>query len=127
MKIGLIDVDGHNYPNLPLMKISAWHKKQGDSVEWYDSWNGLIDEYDKVYMSKVFSFTPDYEHPVYAKEISRGGQDIVYIWSMEKKYTIPKRTFLYRTKSSIFIQTTPFIRNRPDGGNLSKSKPLMAS
>lgn len=25
MKIGLIDVDGHNYPNLPLMKLSAWH------------------------------------------------------------------------------------------------------
>ena len=36
MKIGLIDVDGHNFPNIPLMKISAWHKKQGDSVEWYD-------------------------------------------------------------------------------------------
>ena len=32
MKIGLIDVDGHNYPNLPLMKISAWHKAQGDNV-----------------------------------------------------------------------------------------------
>lgn len=25
-RIGLIDVDGHNYPNLPLMKLSAWHK-----------------------------------------------------------------------------------------------------
>lgn len=72
-RIGLIDVDGHNYPNLPLMKISAWHKGQGDSVEWYDPWLGLIDEYDKVYMSKVFSFSPDYEHPVYAKEVSRGG------------------------------------------------------
>ena len=36
MKIGLIDVDGHNFPNLPLMKISAWHKRRGDSVEWYD-------------------------------------------------------------------------------------------
>ena len=27
MEIGLIDVDGHNYPNIPLMKISAFHKK----------------------------------------------------------------------------------------------------
>lgn len=26
MKIGLVDVDGHNFPNLALMKISAWHK-----------------------------------------------------------------------------------------------------
>ena len=31
MKIGLIDIDGHNFPSLPLMKFSAWHKQQGDS------------------------------------------------------------------------------------------------
>ena len=74
MKIGLIDVDGHNFPNLPLMKISAWHKKQGDKVEWYEPIKGLIEgEYDKVYMSKVFSFSKDYEYPVYAKEIEKGG------------------------------------------------------
>lgn len=35
MKIGLIDVDSHNFPNLALMKISAWHKAQGDTVEWW--------------------------------------------------------------------------------------------
>ena len=35
MRIGLIDVDGHSYPNLPLMKISAFHKTKGDSVKWY--------------------------------------------------------------------------------------------
>lgn len=73
MKVGLIDVDGHHYPNLPLMKISAWHKKKGDTVEWYSPWSGLTEEYDKVYMSKVFSFTPDYDRPIYAKEIQRGG------------------------------------------------------
>lgn len=73
MRIGLIDVDGHNYPNLPLMKISAWHKAQGDHVEWYDAFCGLAEPYDKVYMSKVFSFTPDYDRPIYAKEIEKGG------------------------------------------------------
>ena len=73
MKIGLIDVDGHNYPNLPLMKLSAWHKKQGDAVEWYDTWNGLFNPYDKVYLSKVFSFTEDYKQPIYTKEVIRGG------------------------------------------------------
>ena len=73
MKIGLIDVDGHNYPNLPLMKLSAYHKAKGDQVEWYDSWNGLFSPYDIVYLSKVFSFTKDYELPIYAKEIIRGG------------------------------------------------------
>ena len=57
MKVGLIDVDGHNYPNLALMKISAWHKQNGDEAEWY---NPICDHYDIVYKSKVFSFTPDY-------------------------------------------------------------------
>lgn len=73
MKIGLIDVDGHNYPNLPLMKLSAWHKKQGDTVRWYEPFDGLIERYDKVYLSKVFGFTPDYDFPIYADEIEKGG------------------------------------------------------
>lgn len=71
MKIGLIDVDGHNYPNLPLMKLSAWHKKQGDHVEWYQPM--FSGHCDRVYMSKVFSFTPDYEYWIDADEIIRGG------------------------------------------------------
>lgn len=71
MKIGLIDVDGHNFPNLALMKLSAWHKAQGDSVEWYQPmFSGHM---DRVYMSKVFSFTPDYEYFVDADEVYRGG------------------------------------------------------
>lgn len=71
MKIGLIDVDGHHFPNLPLMKLSAWHKAQGDSVEWYQPmFSGHL---DRVYMSKVFSFTPDYEYFVDADEIVKGG------------------------------------------------------
>ena len=71
MKVGLIDVDGHNFPNLPLMKLSAWHKAQGDSVEWYQPlFSGHM---DIVYMSKVFSFTPDYEYFVDADKIFRGG------------------------------------------------------
>ena len=36
MRIGLIDVDGHNFPNIALMKLSAYHKSLGDEVEWYD-------------------------------------------------------------------------------------------
>lgn len=75
MRIGLIDVDGHNFPNLPIIKLSAWHKQQGDSVEWYEP---LIHGFpsqpmDKVYMSKVFSFTRDYEYYINSKEIRKGG------------------------------------------------------
>ncbi len=71
MRVGLIDVDGHNFPNIPLMKISAFHKREGDSVEWY---RGILsDHMDRVYMSKVFSFTPDYPWVIDADEIVRGG------------------------------------------------------
>ena len=71
MKIGLIDVDSHNYPNLALMKLSAWHKSQGDTVEWWWGW----EQYDRVYMSKVFdeTYTPDIPEPLNAKEIIKGG------------------------------------------------------
>lgn len=71
MKIGLIDVDGHHYPNLALMKLSAWHKSQGDTVEWWWGWG----QYDRVYMSKVFNetYTPDIPEPLNAEEIIKGG------------------------------------------------------
>lgn len=71
MKIGLIDVDGHNFPNIALMKISAWHKARGDSVEWWWGWG----QYDRVYISKVFdeTYSKDIPDPLNAKEIIRGG------------------------------------------------------
>lgn len=74
MRIGLIDVDSHNFPNLPLMKISAWHKQQGDSVEWYNPLIHNIGEpLDIVYLSKVFSFSEDYKYGINAKKIVKGG------------------------------------------------------
>lgn len=71
MVIGLIDVDGHHFPNLALMKLSAWHKSQGNTVEWWWGWG----KYDRVYMSKVFddTYSPDIEEPLNAAEIIKGG------------------------------------------------------
>ena len=70
MNIGLWS-DSHNFPNLALMKISAWHKSQGDNVEFVFP----MMHYDKVYVSKVFgdeySQLPDY--PFNADEIEYGG------------------------------------------------------
>lgn len=75
MNIGLIDVDGHNFPNIPLMKMSAWHKQHGDSVEWYEPLKHGFPQkpLDRVYMSKVFSFTPDYQYYINAQELIKGG------------------------------------------------------
>lgn len=71
-RIGLIDVDGHHFPNLALMRISAYHKALGDTVEWW--WTDMI-HYDRVYMSKIFSdaYTPDIPAPMNADEVIRGG------------------------------------------------------
>lgn len=69
MKIGLIDVDSHNFPNLALMKISAYHKKLGDKVEFVN----FFEEYDKVYKTKVFTFSDDDYTVINAKEVIQGG------------------------------------------------------
>lgn len=50
MKIGLYDADSHNFPNLPLMKLSAWHKSLGDEVEFVFP----MYRYDRIYVSKIF-------------------------------------------------------------------------
>lgn len=78
MKIGLIDVDSHNFPNLALMKISAWHKAAGDEVDWYNPLTAWQHPPDLAYMSKVFTFTPDYQHPVNAGKIIKGGTGYFY-------------------------------------------------
>lgn len=78
MRVALIDVDGHNFPSLPLMKLSAHHKQLGDTVEWYDPLTAWMKPPDRVYMSKVFTFTEDYSHPVCGKEIIRGGTGYDY-------------------------------------------------
>ena len=72
MKIGLHDAEkeylkNKSFPNYALMKISAWHKTQGDTVEW---WSPLY-KYDRVYSSKVFDFTPI--DPYLPEDAIRGG------------------------------------------------------
>jgi hypothetical protein len=69
MNIGLLDIDGHNFPNLALMKISSYHKSIGDKVEWVNFFN----EYDRVYQSKIFTFSPDNFNVINANEIIKGG------------------------------------------------------
>ena len=71
MRIGLHDGDGQtDFPNFALMKISAYHKAQGDHVEW---WSPMF-HYDRVYSSKVFTFTP--KNLYLPPETIRGGHRI---------------------------------------------------
>lgn len=96
MRIGLIDVDGHGskkkwgatiYPNLALTKIARYHRQQGDEVEWAKPFQAAVqcemfdkkqihrpNVYDRIYVSKVFNFTPDIDRSKYvADEWVRGG------------------------------------------------------
>lgn len=69
LNIALRDVDSHDgFPNLPLMKLSAFHKQQGDHVFWYSPL--LHHSYDKIYASKIFSFSKD---PFLRKDMIIGG------------------------------------------------------
>ena len=67
MIIGLHDSDKTNFPNYALMKLSAWHKMNGNKVEWFMP----LMPYDEIYSSKVFTFTP--EDPYLPSDAIRGG------------------------------------------------------
>lgn len=102
MRIGLIDVDAVHrrgnsagFPNLALMRISAYHKARGDEVEWW--WTDLI-HYDIVYMSKVFSneYSPDVPEPMNADKVIKGGtgyaihlENGVEVFDKSKHTTLP--------------------------------------
>ena len=65
MRVGIHDAEKEHlkhktFPNYALMKISAYHKAQGDFVEW---WAPLLTaSFDMIYSSKVFGFTPENEY-----------------------------------------------------------------
>lgn len=110
MNIGLIDVDAESrgkvtFPNLPLMKLSAWHKAHGDNVQWYSP---LVSGHmDRVYMARVFNdeYTHDYLYPVDADEIIRGGQGMQSIWKTGRNNTAKQKTIRFRMRLNTFILT----------------------
>ena len=71
MRVGLIDVDSHKFPNLCLMKLSEYHTRRGDRVEWWDP----AKQYDLVYKSRVFTDTyfKDTIQVSNADKVIRGG------------------------------------------------------
>ena len=109
-RIGLLDVDGHNYPNLALMKISMYHKQKGDIVEWY---NHIDSRYDKVYASKVFTFTPDFGYYINADTLEKGGTG----YSLTKE--LPPEIDHLQPDYSIY----PFINSNTAYGFLTRGCP----
>ena len=111
MRIGLVDVDGHNFPNLALMKISSWHKAKGDEV----SFANPLEEYDKIYMSKVFSWTSDLPYS-WDCPIEKGGTgygDYSKVLPEEVEHCCPDYS-LYGIKDTAYGFTTRgCIRNCP--------------
>ena len=118
MKIGLVDVDGHGkkkkwgatiYPNLALCKIARWHKMRGDDVEW----TFPFEHYNKIYISKVFNFSPD-DLTIYdADEIIRGGTG----YNIESR--LPKEIDLVQPDYSIY----PNVLNDTAYGFLTRGCP----
>jgi len=79
--IGIIDADligrpKHRFPNLACMKISGYYKSKGYNVELLLSYD-KIKNYDKVYISKVFTDTPIPDLSVY-KNVECGGTGFFY-------------------------------------------------
>lgn len=99
MNIGLLDVDSHNFPNLPLMKLSAYHKAKGDVT-------GFVQEgghYDRVYISKVFTESVEPSITFSAVEIVRGGSgyDLKNALPYEVEHTCPDYTLYPQFKFAL--------------------------
>lgn len=74
MRIGLHDAEKEylkrkTFPNYALMKISAYHKARGDTVDWWEPIR--TGTFDRIYSSKIFDFTPD--NPYLPPWTVRGG------------------------------------------------------
>lgn len=107
MKIGLVDVDSHNFPNISLMKVSSYWRSQGASTEWAFP----MEHYDRVYISKTFSFTPDDCAAWQADEIIRAGSgyaielvDGKEVYHPERDEHLPDNIELMRPDYSLYPQ-----------------------
>lgn len=92
--IAVLPVDGFTFPNLALMKIAQYYKAKGAKVNFYNP----FEYFDKLYLSKIFTFSKDYEYYfTNCDEIERGGTGYdatkklpVYIDSLQPDYSLYK-------------------------------------
>lgn len=133
MRIGLIDVDGHNFPNFSLMKASSYHKNIGDSVEWAVA--GLFKKhYDLIISSKIFTFSNDVDYSQYSASVIRKGgtgYDIQSRLNPEEEshrgmdYSLyPQYEFSIQFLSRGCIRKCPFCLVRDKEGYITPQEPV---
>ena len=128
MKVGLVDVDGHNFPNTAIMKIAGYHRSKGDDVDWVFH----FDHYDRIYKSKVFTFTPDDNTADDADEIIKGGTgyditsrlpDEIDAWT-KPDYSIYSFPFSIQFYSRGCIRHCPFCLVHDKEGDIHPVEPM---
>jgi hypothetical protein len=126
MRIGLLELDS-KMVNLALMKLSAWHKLQGDAVEWFDP---ISQTPDRLYISKLFDFTPDYGYNPDC-EIIKGGTGYPNITALPQEvdatdpdYSIyPNADYSIQFFSRGCIRKCPFCKVPEFEGKIRPAKP----
>lgn len=108
MKIALHDSDNTGFPNLALMKLSAYHKGQRDDVSFYEPM--LKSTYDKIYSSKVFDTTPDDIYLSGNVEKGGAGYDMKIVLPDEIEHICPDY-ILYNAEYSMGFITRGCPRN----------------
>lgn len=92
MKVGVIDADligrkKQRFPNLVCMKLSSWHKTNGDCVELLLDYED-VENYDKVYIAKVFSDTEVSQEVLTLPQVEFGGTGFFYDKAVPLPYEI---------------------------------------
>jgi len=132
MEIRIVDMDS-KMPNIALMKISQYHKNNGDNVEYY---NPIIDNQeriDKLYIAKLFNFTPDYDYNHPTAEIIKGGTGFDIKSKLPKEideiteldYSMyPQHEFSMQFYSRGCIRNCPFCVVRQKEGYIKSVEPM---
>lgn len=120
MKIALVDVDSHNFPNLVLMKLSAWHKNLGDEVILMSAERALCEEnlifkYDKIYGACVFSGQEEILSELESRGVHLGGTGTRYreILPYEVEHIMPDYSLYGITDTAYGFLTRGCPRNCP--------------
>ena len=105
MRVAIHTPDDTGFPNLALMKISAWHKNNGDTIEWFDGFTSRCIGYDKVYSSKIFTFSDEDKYLPYDAILGGTGYGLMDTLSVEVDSIFPDYSIYPNVDSAIGFLT----------------------